>query len=100
MIPAQIVITAEVDKRTTEQFTDGEALAKHLINLLRDKAEAEAKLIGGYVRTDRAPELDFKVGSHPSLGLDFWLCWSRWWAEVPDSEAARLDLDVPTRSSR
>lgn len=100
MIPAQIVITAEVDKRTTSHITDPEALAKSLIDLLRDKAESEARRVGGYVRTDRTPELEFKEGTLPALGLEFWLCWSRWWAEVPDSEASRLPLDVPTPSSR
>lgn len=99
-VAAEIVITAEVDKRTTDHILDPEALAKHLINILREKAEAEAQRVGGYVRTDRVPELDFKQGTLPALGLEFWLLWSKWHAEVPDSEMARLPLDVPTESSR
>ncbi len=100
MIPAEIVITAEVDKRTTAHILDPEALAKHLINLLRTKADEEAARVGGFIRTDRMPELDFKQGTLPALGLEFWLLWSKWHAEVPDSELARLPLDVPTESSR
>lgn len=99
-VTQQIEIIAEVDKRTTEHILDPEALAKHLINVLRQKAEAEAQAVGGYIRTDRTPELDFKQGTLPALGLEMWLLWSRWHAEVPESAARRLDLDVPTPSSR
>lgn len=98
MIPAEIEITAEVDTRTTAEFVGNpEGLAMHLIGILRTKAEQEAQRVGGYIRTDRAPQLDFKVGTHNALGLEFWLCWSRWHAEVPESEAARLPLGEPLR---
>ncbi len=100
MIPAEIVITAEVDKRTTAHITDPETLVRHLIAILRTKADEEAERVGGRIRTDRTPELDFKQGTLPALGLEFWLLWSKWHAEVPDSELARLPLDVPTESSR
>jgi hypothetical protein len=62
-----------------------DALSAALVEKARVKAEEEVRLVGGRLRTDRAPEFYIRRGSHIIDGGDFMLVASRWACVVPNS---------------
>lgn len=68
--------------RSTQEKT---IASKAIINQAREKADQEARLVGGRVRVDMKPEFYIRRGSHVLLGGDLMLVASRWSVEVPDS---------------
>ena len=56
-----------------------------LWELMREKADAACEEQHARLRTDREPEVVVRQGRHPLLGLDMFLCASRWAVVAPDS---------------
>jgi hypothetical protein len=62
-----------------------EELSAELVEKCRVKAEAEVRLVGGRLRTDRMPEFYIRRGSDLVEGGDYLLVASRWHVDVPNS---------------
>ena len=80
----RLVITAEIDVRQLAGMTPEQSV-KHVINIVRTKADEECAHAGARLRTDRPPDLSIKKGTHNALGLEFLLVWSNWYVDVPES---------------
>lgn len=86
MRPEKIAVDVEVDVRELVGMTP-EQQARHVIGLTKHKADEVAAGKGGYVRTDRLPEITIKKGSQVLTGVDMLLVHIVWHAEVPDGAA-------------
>lgn len=78
-------IDVEMEVPVNDYLVGDEAFARGLIEKMREKADAEARLAGGTLRTDRLPELNTMRATSPIFGGDLLLVASRWWVEVPES---------------
>lgn len=63
-------------------------MTRYMWELMRESADRLCAENGAHLRTDRAPELTIREGQHPLLGIDMFLCASRWAAVAPESVTA------------
>lgn len=80
----RLQVEAEIEFREIEALGPGKA-ERHVIELLRGKAEREAAAVGGRLVTDTMPEMVVAKRASVLTNQDFLLVGTRWLVEVPDS---------------
>lgn len=88
MREALLDVTYEIQVTDDLKELANPAFHRAAMEHMRHKADAAATAAGGYLRTDRAPQISIpRVASpaSPLLGGQYVLYASRWHAEVPDT---------------
>lgn len=88
MREALIDVTYEIEVADDLVALADPAFHRAAMEHMRDKAARQAEAVGGYLRTDRAPEISVPKVASPSSPLlpgQFVLYASRWHVEVPDT---------------
>lgn len=63
---------------------------RYLWERMRERADQVCAEQGARLRTDREPEVIVRQGRHPLLGLDMFLCVTRWAVVAPERVAAAI----------
>ncbi len=79
-------VFVEIDE--AEYAAKGAAGGQWVLELCRAKADELCASHGAALRTDRAPEMQVKLGRHRLLNIDMLLVSSRWAATAPRSVLA------------
>lgn len=87
MKTAQIDVEIEMD---ADEIQIGDRnFARQVMERMRDKADAEARAVGGTLRTDVIPEFNTMRAMRPGTSFEqareVVLCASRWTVDVPES---------------
>lgn len=89
MRDAFIDVTLEIPVRDIHDLDSRDA-SRAVLERMRNEADRQCAAAGATLRTDRAPELEFRRAMHPLLG-DFVLVASRWPVVVREGH----ELDRP-----
>jgi hypothetical protein len=85
---SKIDVTYEIEVTDDLSALADPAFHRAAIEHMRTKAEALAAQAGGFVRTDRTPEISFPRVASPASPLmsgQFVLYASRWYVDVPET---------------